>query len=92
MGVSGMPINATQEVSREIKSLLFMDDGSLNGVMVKYEDGVQFGEESYRIEAADAAPILDSATVAGLTIRQQIVIAVYEYLITKGLVKGSIAA
>ena len=85
-----MPINTTQQVSREIKSLLFVNDGSLNVVLVRFEDGSLAGEEAYRIEPEQATALLDVPTIQGMTIRQQIVLSVYAYLIESGVVKGTI--
>lgn len=87
-----MPINTTVAVSREIKSLLFVNDGSLNVVLVRLENGSPAGEESYRIEPMDAAGLLDVAPTEGLTMRQQIVLSVYQFLVTSGMVEGEISA
>ena len=86
-----MPIITTQNISKEIKSLLFVDDGSLNVVLNKFEDGVKVGEESYRIDAIDTIEILDITPIEGLTVRQQIIFSIYQYLLTNNLVKGTIA-
>lgn len=85
-----MPIVATQTVSREIKSLLFANDGSLNVVLVKFEDSILAGEEAYRIDIEQASTLLDVDTIPGLTVRQQIIASVYQYLIATGMVKGAI--
>ena len=85
-----MPIVATQAVSKEIKSLLFANDGSLNVVLTRFDDDVAVGEEAYRINAEQASELLDVETVPGLTIRQQIVASVYQFLIVSGTVKGVI--
>lgn len=87
-----MPITSTQTVSREIKSLLFVNDGSLNVVLIRFEDGVLVGEDAYRIEPAQAAALLDILPIEGLTIRQQIIYSVYQFLITSGMVAGTIGA
>ena len=87
-----MPIVSTQSVSKEIKSLLFVNDGSLNVTLLKMEDGQVSGDETYRIEAEDTSTILDVAPTEGLTVRQQIILSVYQYLINKGLVSGAIEA
>jgi hypothetical protein len=83
-----MPIVTTQSVAREIKSLLFVEDGSLNVVMFRFEDGVKAGEDSYRIEPAQASSILDIEPVPGLTVRQQIILSVYQFMIAAGMVSG----
>ena len=85
-----MPIVNTEIVSREIKSMLFVQDGSLNVVLTRSINGVLDGEESYRIEAMDAGTLLDISPTDGLTVRQQIIASVYVYLIQKGLVAGTI--
>lgn len=87
-----MPIDTTVAVSREIKSLLFVDDGSLNVVLVRFEDGRLAGEEFYRIEPVDAAPLLDVLPAEGLTMRQHIILAVYNFLVDRGMVKGAVSA
>lgn len=87
-----MPIVATQAVSREIKSLLFANDGSLNVVLTRFEDDVAVGEEAYRIDAEQASGLLDVETVPGITIRQQIIASVYQFLIASSMVKGTIQA
>lgn len=86
-----MPIDTTIAVSREIKSLLFVDDGSLNVVLSRMEAGKRVGEEHYRIEPLDAAPLLDVLPIEGLTIRQHIVLAVYNFLVDRGLVSGTVS-
>jgi hypothetical protein len=85
-----MPIVNTVSVSHEIKSLLFVQDGSLNIVLTRTIDGKPDGEESFRIEAVDTAPLLDIQPGNELTVRQQIIASVYQYLLVKGLVVGSI--
>ena len=87
-----MPIISTSNVSKEIRSLLFSNDGSLTVILTKTEDGIVVGEESYRITPEEAAPLLDSSVREGFTIRQQIILAVYSYLLTSGLVAGTITA
>lgn len=87
-----MPITTEVAVSREIKTLLFVNDGSLHVVLVRHEDGELVGEESYRIEPEQAAGMLDAEPSAGLTVRQQIVLSVYQYLVASGMVAGKVAA
>ena len=87
-----MPINCTVSVSREIKSLLFVNDGSLHVVLVRHENGDLVGEESHRIEPEQAAGMLDADPLPGLTVRQQIVLSVYQHLVTSGMVAGEVVA
>ena len=87
-----MPITLSNvTITRNLQTLLFAEDGSLNATFVKAENGVPVSTESYRIEAANVSTsILDVMPATGVSIRDQIMGSVYTYLVDANLIPGTV--
>ena len=85
-----MPVYFTTTISRNISEMLFSQDGSMTVTVSKTEDGVPMGTESFHIDPVTAgATLLDIMPTSGLTIREQMVVSVLNYLITNSLIPGT---
>lgn len=87
-----MPILNTVQVSKEIRSIMFISDGSITVVLSKFEEGNFLSDENFYIDPIVAATLLDVPTIPGLTLRQQIISTVYQHLIDTNKVVGTISA
>jgi hypothetical protein len=85
-----MPINENVVISREISSLTFNSDDTVQITLAISENDVVKGSESYIAPSSAVTPVLDAPTDQGQTIRTSLVIAVYTYLVSNGLVPGQV--
>lgn len=87
-----MPIVSQQEVSVEIDSITFSYDGTLDVTVRKTYSGDAGSATTMRfhLDVTTTNTILDVPSLQGYTMRQSLVILVYQYLIANG-VDGTIA-
>lgn len=87
-----MPIVSTVTVSKEILSLKFNRDDTLEVILIVAEDGAQQTQETHVFSSAVVASLLDVMPPDGYTMRQAIILAIYAYLVSSGTVAGEIQA
>jgi hypothetical protein len=85
-----MGIVNTLNINQEIKALTFTADGSMACTLGTTGD-VSLPDKTVQIGLADTSDILDKATTSGMTIRQAIVVGVYQHLIASGAVAGTMS-
>jgi len=87
-----MPIVSTVTISKEIYSLKFNRDGSLEVILIVSDGTDQQTQETHNFTSDILSGILDVAPPAGYTMRQAIISAIYIHLVTSGVVAGEIQA
>lgn len=90
-----MPVIQTQvELFWKINAVKFESDGSVTVEMVQgYSEGGAFRQtesRAFHIDMATASQVLDTAPTAGLTRRDDICLAVYNHLVSAGLITGTV--
>ena len=87
-----MPIVSSVEISKEISSIKFNRDDTLEVILTISEDGVLATQETHTLPAVIVSDLLDSMPPVGYTVRQAVISAIYSTLIASGAVAGEIQA
>lgn len=87
-----MPIVSTVAVSKEISSLKFNRDDTLEVTLIATEDSGQTMQETHILSPAVVSSLLDVLPPEGHTVRQAIISAIYTTLVFSGAVVGDIQA
>ncbi len=85
-----MPITSTVNVSKEIMSLKFNNNDTLEVVLVASQDGEAVGTEIHNFGPETVAALLDVQPSTGFTMRQAIIYSIYLKLLESGKVVGTI--
>lgn len=86
-----MPIISTVTISKEILSLKFNRDDTLEVILIATEEGGQLTQETHTFSPTVVGELLDVQPPPGYTIRQAIISAIYTTLIASGKVTGTIS-
>lgn len=87
-----MPIVSTVNISKEISSLKFNRDDTLEVILIVTEEGGQPTQETHMFSPTVVGELLDVQPPPGYTIRQAIISAIYTTLLVSGKVQGTIVA
>lgn len=87
-----MPIVSTVTISKEILSLKFNRDDTLEVILIAAEDGGQLTQETHMFSPTVVGELLDVQPPLGYTMRQAIVSSIYTKLLDSGKVVGNIVA
>jgi hypothetical protein len=85
-----MPIVKSVSIAQNIKSINFTGDGGMS-VTLSNDGEIPLPDVTHSLNLADTSKIIDKET-SGMTIRQSIVLGLYQHLLASGAVKGEIEA
>ena len=93
-----MPIASTVTYTKiwNAVPITFRSDGGVTVILntiLNGSDGttIQLNQQQIDIPLSETAPVLDVSPTPGLTRRQDIAMTIYDYLIAKGLVTGTVS-
>lgn len=87
-----MPITTTVQVVNTLASLTFNENGTMDATFSVKLDGERVADKNFHIDATATTAILDAPIPQGFTtMREGVIVGVYQYLISTGKLVGSMS-